>query len=550
MTTTQRRIARTREILRLNSLGISQRQIALSCNCSRHTVQEVLVRSHVAGINWPLPDDWDDRKLIEVIYPTENSCLSQRQTHKTSPDYPYIHQELARKGVNLKLLWTEYAEACRQSGKDYLQYAQFCVRYRHYAQKTKATMHIHHKPGERCEVDWAGTTSEIWDRETGEAIKVYLFVGVLASSKYTFARAYPDTKLTSWLSAHVDMLEYFQGVPGIIVPDNCRTAVISTRKDEDEDPVLNKSYLELAEHYGFAIIPARPYRPKDKPAAEKSVHVATTWLMAALRKRLFFYLGDLNDAITENLAALNDRPFQKLAGSRRSAFLGEEAAALQPLPQTSFELAIWKTATVGLNYHIEVDKSFYSVSYHYIKYKVDVRITARVLEIFYQGQRIGSHPRHFGRPGHYETNPDHLPANHQAYLEWNADRFRHWADKVGQSTRIVIDKTLSSRQYEQQAYRACMSLLKLADKHTAVRLEKACEKAVSMQAPRYRIVKNILESGQETLPVKPQVHVTAGKRDHRNVRGNEYYARLAQEMKQRQIPISQNQKVGGNNHVE
>lgn len=547
MVTTQRRIDRTREILRLNSLGISQRQIAISCNCSRHTVQEVLVRSNVAGIKWPLPDGWDDSTLMEVIYPTENNHQTRRKNQKAIPDYNHVHQELARKGVNLKLLWAEYAEGCRHAGKDYLQYAQFCVRYRQYAQKTKATMHISYKPGERCEVDWAGTTYEIWDKKTGEAVKVYLFVGVLANSKYTFARAYPDTKLTSWLSAHVDMLNFFQGVPRIIVPDNCRTAVISNSKNED--PILNKSYLELAEHYGFAIIPARPYRPKDKPVAEKSVNYATTWIMAALRKRLFFYLGDLNDAIAEKLAELNAKPFQKLAGSRRSAFLGEEAAALQPLPQTPFELAIWKTAMVGLNYHIEVDKSFYSVSYHYIKYKVDVRITARVLEIFYHGQRIGSHPRHYGRPGHYETNPDHLPANHQAYLEWNADRFRRWADKVGQNARVVIDKILASRQYEQQAYRACMSLLKLADKHTALRLEKACEKAVFMQAPRYRIVKNILESGQDRLPVKPQMPAKETRSSHRNVRGNEYYAQLAQEMQERQIPIAQMKNTEGNNNA-
>ena len=295
----------------------------------------------------------------------------------------------------------------------------------------------------------------------------------------------------------------------------------------------------MAEYYGFAIIPARPYSPKDKPTTEKAVSHATTWILAALRNRVFFALSELNDVIAEKTAELNQKPFQKLTGNRRSAFLGEEVATLQPLPQTPFELAVWTTATVGLNYHIEVNKSYYSVSYHYIKYKMDVRLTARMVEIFYQGQRLCSHPRHYGRPGHYETNPDHMPSNHLAYLSWNADRFRNWADKIGKYTREIIEHMLSARPHEQQAYKVCMSLLKFADKYTAVRLEKACEKAIWLQAPRYRVVKNILESGQDRLPVRQHTPKVKEVRTHHNVRGDEYYARLAKDMQKRQIPINQ-----------
>jgi transposase len=312
--------------------------------------------------------------------------------------------------------------------------------------------------------------------------------------------------------------------------------VIKTSKQDE--PVLNKSYLEMAEHYGFAVIPARPYRPKDKPTTEKTVNIATTWVLAALRNQVFFNLGDLNAAIADKLEELNDKPFQKLTGSRRSAFLGEEAAALQPLPQTPYELAIWKTATVNLGYCVEVDKSFYSVPYQYINYKVDVRLTTRILEVFYQGQRICSHPRHYGRPGHYETNPEHMPAKHQAHLEWDGDRFRKWADKIGRYTRTVIDQLLTSRTHEQQAYRACMSLLKLSDKYTAIRLEKACERAMSLHYPSYKVVKNILASGQDHISTQDGSS-TASKsgKTHRNVRGYDYYAQLAQNMQEKQISL-------------
>jgi hypothetical protein len=241
----------------------------------------------------------------------------------------------------------------------------------------------------------------------------------------------------------------------------------------------------------------------------------------------------LNQAIREKLEIINDKPFQKLSGSRRSAFLGEEAATLQPLPQTPFEMAVWKTATAGFNYHVEVEKSFYSLPFRYIKYKVDVRLTTRTVEIFHNGQRICSHPRHYGQPGYYETNPAHMPADHKAYLEWDGQRFRHWAGKIGPKTESVVEAILKSRAIEQQSYRSCFGLLKLADRYSESRLEAACSKALELEAPVYSVIKNILESGRD-LPEKiPAVQMTAVK-IHRNVRGNDYYASQAREMQIKQ----------------
>lgn len=533
--TTKKRIERTREILRLNSLGISQRQMAESCGCSRNTVQETLIRSQVAKISWPLPEDWDDDRLNQALYPeraVKAADAAQTPAKKAHPDYEHIHRELARKGVNLKLLWSDYASACKAANQNYLQYAQFCVRYRQFAQKTKATMHINHKPGEKCSVDWAGTTINIYDRETGEELPAYLFVGVLDCSKYIFAQAYPSQKMACWISAHVQMFDYFHGVPRIIVPDNCKTAVVKASLD---DPQLNRSYMELAEHYHCAIVPARPHRPKDKPSVEKSVDIATTWILAALRNQFFFCLADLNQAVREKLEIINNKPFQKLSGSRRSAFLGEEAATLQPLPQTPFEMAVWKTATAGFNYHIEVEKSFYSLPFRYIKYKVDVRLTARTVEIFANGQRICSHPRHYGKPGHYETNPAHMPADHKSYLEWDGRRFRNWAEKIGPKTEAVVDAILTARPIEQQGYRSCFGLLKLADKYSEGRLETACSKALVLEAPAYSVIKNILESGRDL--VEPAVTPVLPLKIHRNVRGNDYYAQQAKAMQERQLHL-------------
>lgn len=543
--TTAKPMNKVREILRLQRLGVSQRRIAETCHCSRNTVQEVVTRSNVVGLSWPLPDDCDDTYLAARLYPDKNSEVIFRPSQKMEPDYTYIHAELVRKGVTMTLLWSEYATACQVADQDFLRYSQFCQKYRDYAQVTKATMHIEHKPGDTCSVDWAGTTLNVIDRYSGEVLQAYLFVGTLDCSKYTFAEAFPSQKIESWIAAHIHMFEYFGGVPETLVPDNCKTATI---KASNYDPILNKSYAELAEHYNCAIIPARMRKPKDKPSVEKAVGIATTWIIAALRSQIFFSFTELNQAIKEKLEAFNNKPFQKLAGNRRSAFLGEETTALQPLPQTPFEMAFWKTATVSFNYHIEIDKSYYSVPYQYIKYKMDVRLTQKAIEVFYANRRLCSHPRHFGKPGHYSTNPDHMPPNHREYLAWNAGRFLNWADRIGVNTKVIVQQILASRKVEQQAYKSCFGLLKLADQYSAVRLEKACERAVYLQSPSYSTVRNVLKSGQDKNPVqKENPHLSIPPKDpvHRNIRGKGYYLQQALEMETRQLTLDSIDDDGG-----
>ena len=382
-----------REIIRLTGLGFSQREIMASCGVAQKTVVKVQKRARELKLSWPLDESMTDTELQKLMFSKENTV----SPNKRMPDYDYIHKELLRNGVSKKLLWTEYMEDCRANGEEPLMYSQFCYHIQQDEQKRRATMHINRKPGEQVEVDWAGDPATIVDPNTGEIIKAYIFVGVMTYSQYAYVEAFLDMKQRSWINAHIHMYEYFGGVARILVPDNCKTAVVHNGGFKDQQ--INETYQEMVEHYGTAIIPARVRAPKDKPNAEGTVGNISTWITAALRDEQFFSLAELNQTIRDKLELFNQRLFQKKEGSRRSLFLGEEKPLLAPLPATRFELSDWKTATVQFNYHISVDGMLYSVPYEYIKKKVDVRVTDTTIEIFYNHNRISSHRRLKERPG-------------------------------------------------------------------------------------------------------------------------------------------------------
>ena len=509
-----------REILRLSSLGISQQNIANSCNVSKKTVNRVLKRAKELNVSWPLDANDTDAVLAEKFFPSVKTVAS----NKRMPDFAYIRKELLRNGVSKKLLWTEYMEDCRANGEEPLMYSQFCYHIQQDGQKRRATMHITRKPGEQVEVDWAGDTATIIDPDTGEIIKAYIFVGVMTYSQYAYVEAFLDTKQKSWIYAHVHMYEFFGGVAKILVPDNCKTAVIHNGGWKTQQ--VNETYQEMAEHYGTAIIPARVRSPKDKPNAEGTVGNISTWITAALRDEQFFSLAELNRAIRNKLELFNQRLFQKKEGSRLSLFLGEELPLLAPLPATRFELADWKTATVQFNYHISVDGMLYSVPFEYIKKKVDVRVTDYTIEIFYNHNRIASHRRLRGRTGQYSTITEHMPEDHQKYLEWNGDRFRKWAERIGINTYTVVNAILTSKGVEQQTYRSCMGLLKLAEKHSDATLEAACEKALTYTAsPSYKSIKNILVTQSDKLMSETKADIETTHKTRGITRGADYYRR-------------------------
>lgn len=509
-----------REILRLNAQGISGRSIALSCECSRNTVSQVIARAKEHNVQWPLCSEISDLDLEKKLFPEKASDAPTRKY----PDYEYIDREMLRNGVTLKLLWNEYCEDCRRCKELPLMYSQFCFHYQKHTDKKRATMHIPRKPGEQLEVDWAGDPAYIVDRDTGEMLPCYIFVGVLNFSMYAYVEAFLSMDMEAWITAHVNMYRFFGGVTRMLIPDNLKTGV---ERSDWYTPKINKTYHEMAEHYNTAVIPARVKAPKDKPGAEGTVGNISTWITAALRNEKFFSLEELNREIRNRLEAFNRRPFQKKEGSRYSVFLSDEKPFLAPLPSAPYELAQWKQATVQFNYHISVDKMQYSVPYEYIKQKVDIRLTRSIVEVFYNNTRICSHKRLYGYPGQYSTMEIHMPEDHQKYIKWNGERFIEWAEKIGPNTTVTVKSILVSYKVEQQGYKSCMGLLKLADKHSVHRLEAACKKALTYTPhPSYKSVKNILATGQDKVPDEPSSKsYDSSPDDHGYTRGAGYYGR-------------------------
>ena len=501
-----------REILRLASLGINNKQIAEGMGIARQTVVTAMQRASAQGLDWQTAEPLSDRELAARLFPQGDGKPNYKM-----PDYDAIHRELAKPGVTQQLLWFEYCDKCRATGEIPYQLTQFKTYYREYVAKTKATMHINRKPGELMEVDWAGQTAFIMDADTGETLEAYLFVAALPYSGYAYAEAFLRQNQEAWIAAHVNAYNFFGGVARILVPDNLKTGVIKNTKAE---LVLNRTYQELAEHYGTAIIPDRVRAPKDKPTVEGTVGIVSTFILAAIRNQKFFTLRELNEVVRERLHTLNHKPFQKKDGSRALLF-AEERPSLLPLPKNEYEMAAWKTAKVSFNYHIEAEKHFYSVPYEYIKRQVDVRITRNVVEVFFEGTRICSHVRLYENEK-YSTQEAHMPPNHQQYAQWSGERFRKWAAKIGPQTTRVIESILTGYKVEQQGYRACMALLKLSDSYTPERLEAACDKALFYTPrPSYKSIQTILKSGQDKAEPSSPTQTSL----HGFTRGADYYGR-------------------------
>jgi transposase len=328
-----------------------------------------------------------------------------------------------------------------------------------------------------------------------------------------------DQQQESWIAAHVNAYKYFGGVTRILVPDNLKTGVIKNTRSE---LVLNRSYQEMAEHYGTAIIPTRVRKPKDKASVEGTVGIISTYILAAIREQRFFALHELNGVIHTRLHTFNHKPFQKKDGSRASLF-SEERQFLLPHPHSAYELAVWKVATVSFDYCIQADDQYYSVPFEYIKREVQVRLTRKIVEIFFDNSRICSHVRLYGRRGQRSITESHMPPKHQQYVQWNGDRFRSWAAKIGVNAVKVVEGILTSYKVEQQGYRACMALLKLAEQYSPERLEAACAKAFFYtHRPSYKSIQTILKTGQDIPAEEPQAPATD---TYGFTRGADYYGR-------------------------
>ncbi len=471
-----------REILRLKGQHISIRQISKSTKHSRETVSEVLSLAYHIGLIWEDNLKLTNAQIQVLLYPHRATTTGHKM-----PDYDYVHKEMAKSGVTMTLLWSEYCEQCYTESTIPYQYTQFCEYYRDFARKNKATMRIKRKPGELLEVDWAGTTLNVTDSLTGELIPAYVFVATLPCSLYSYAEAFPNMKSTNWIKSHIHAFEFFGGITRIIVPDNLKTGVIRHTRNE---LILNRTYHEMAEHYNTAIIPARPYTPKDKPNAEGAVGVLTTWIIAALRNRKFFSFEELNKAVHEKLKEFNEKPFQKKNGSRYSAFENEEKDFLMALPTSMYEIAVWATSTIQPDYLISVDNIKYSVPYEFIGKSVEIRYSQTSIEVFFHNNRIASHVRHYGYHDPVIL-PEHMPENHRQYLAYSSENFIDWASNIGESTVMVMNVLLATYKVDKQAFPSCRSLMKLVDKYSVKRVEAACARALAYTpTPSIKNIKN------------------------------------------------------------
>ena len=501
-----------KEVLRLKwEHGLSNRKIARSCSISRFTVADYLRRVEGAGLSWPLPPELDEAELEKRLFPLPQVLPPGSRPW---PDWSEIHRELRRKGVTLFLLWEEYKQAHPQG----YQYSWFCHQYREWAGKLDLVMRQEHRAGEKVFVDYAGQTAPVVDRTTGEIREAQIFIAVLGASNYTYAEATWSQSLPDWVSSHVRAFQYFGGVAELVVPDNLKSGVTKACLYE---PDLNPTYQDMANHYGCAVIPTRVRKPRDKAKVEVGVQVVERWILARLRNVTFFSLAELNAAIQELLIKLNDRPFKKLPGSRRSLFETLDKPALKPLPVQSYVYAEWKKARVHIDYHIEIDSHYYSVPYQLVKGEIDVRITINTIEAFHKGRRLASHRRSY-RKGGFTTLKEHMPKAHQKYAEWTPDRLIRWASKTGSATAKLIEAILTSRLHPQQGFRSCLGIMRLGKQYGQERLEAACARALAIGSLSFKSVQAILKNGLDKRPL-PTAHPKTPAIQHENIRGPNYY---------------------------
>jgi transposase len=502
-----------RDILRLAlGEGLSRRQVAAATGVPGSTVGDHLTRARLAGLSWPLPegvdDAWLEARLFAPPVPPLPSAL------RPMPDWPIVHTELHRKGVTLQLLWLEY----RERHPEGFGYSWFCQTYRAWRGRLDLVMRQEHHAGEKLFVDFPGMTLPIVDPETGEVWQAQLFVAVLGASSYTYAEAVASQTLPDWISGHVHAFEAFEGCPAIIVPDNLRAGVSQTHRYE---PELNRTYEELAAHYGCAVIPARPGKPRDKAKVEAGVLQAERWILAALRQRTFFSLAEANAAIAERVAWLNARPFRKLPGSRRSLFEELDRPALRPLPARPYEYAEWLTAKVNIDYHVEVERHWYSVPHQLVGQRLDIRVTAGIVEVLHKGRRVASHPRSAKR-GSFTTVPAHMPEAHRRHATWTPGRIVAWAERTGPATGMLVAAIMASRPHPEQGFRSCLGIMRLGRRYGEARLEAACARALAIRGHSYRSVESILKAGLDGVPL-PGAEPVASIGPHANVRGAAYY---------------------------
>jgi transposase len=508
MPTRALQMRKIRELIRLKYQAcLSHEQIARALCISKGVVAKYAARIERGGL---APEELLELSESELRVRVTEAPRAQ-YGGRAIPDYAHVHAELKRPSVTLTLLWQEYV--AQHEGAATYRYSQFAERYRSFVKSLRRSMRQVHRAGEKLFVDYAGQ-SVPYGRDGARA---QIFVAVLGASNYTFACATAHQRLEDWSGALVRTLEYIQGVPALIVPDNARALIADPDRYE---PRASATIADLAAHYGTAVLPARPYRPRDKAKVEVAVQIVERWILARLRNRTFATLDEVDGAIGELLHDLNTRPFKRLPGSRLSAYEALDRPALKALPVSRYELARYFEVRVNIDYHVAIEEHFYSVPHALVHQMLEARVTAGAVEILHRGRRVAAHGRSFTRFAH-TTLAEHLPAAHRAHLEWSPGRLVRWGEKHGLACAEVIRRILAARPHPEQGYRACLGLLRLEKQHGAPRLEAACARALALGSASYQTVAAILKRRQENLPLPGESSWSAP--EHAHLRGAKYY---------------------------
>jgi transposase len=499
-----------KEVVRLGAQGLSPRRIGESLGIGRTTVQECLGRARAAGLSWPLPEELSDADLEQRLYPRATGAI---RGSFPQPDWAYVHRELKRKGVTLSLLWEEY----RSVHPDGYGYSRYCELYRCWEGRLSPVMRQRHVAGERLFVDYSGSTLDVICPKTGEIKSVQVFVATLGASNYTYVEATWTQSLVDWIASHVRAFEFFGGAPAQVVSDNLKSGVTKACFYE---PTINRTYGDMAAHYDTAIVPARPYKPKDKAKVEGAVLIAQRWIIARLRNQRFFSLDDLNAAIRDLNSQLNSKITRHLGASRRDLFERLDQPALKPLPVEPYTYAEWKQCSVALDYHIDVDRHYYSVPHQLLRQKLWVRITARTIEAFHKSKRVAAHARISSNYQH-TTVREHMPSHHRKYADWTPERLRRQASRIGPNAGTLVEVIMRERRHPEQGFRACLGIVRLAKSYGIERLDAACERALEINARSYSSVKSILKNN---LDSRRRQRATDGPAiSHNNIRGARYF---------------------------
>jgi transposase len=508
---------KVREVLRLKyECGRGRRDIAASVGIGGATVSGYIARAEAAGMTWEKAKALSDAEVEAQLF---RDAVGRNEPPARVPvDFGWVHRELSRSGVTMQTLWVEYRGGAASGELKAYEYSRFCDLYAQWRGKLGVTMRQVHRAGEKLFIDYSGKKPRIVDRATGEITEVELFVAVLGASNYTYAEATRTQKLADFVASTVRAFEYIGGVPEVIVPDQLRSAVSGPHRYE---PDINPTYLEMAQHYGVTVIPARPRKPRDKAKVEGAVLIVQRWIVAALRHRTFFSLAELNEAIAELLERLNTRPFQKLEGCRRSTFESIDKPALQRLPTRRYELAEWKHAKVNIDYCVAYELRHYSVPHALVGEQVEIRATSSVVEILHKGVRVASHRRSYGPKGTSVIAEEHRPRAHREYGRWPPERIVSWAASVGPHVGQLVTAIMSHRTHPETGYRASLGVIRLADRYGRERLDAACRRAIHIGSPTFKSVNAILKNGLDRTPLTEAP--TRPPIDHDNIRGGDYF---------------------------